>query len=121
MKEKHRMLLGVYSHMHRHRKQWFSPNMRAIAVIISIIVITLAYNYFESTYPVSFLDKSQTPVTVPNLMFNAFIAGAVFAMAIFTFVVEGEYFFGLRKRVYEQLDDYEKEQKAQSFVRRKKK
>ncbi len=103
LKERHKALLKVYSGLHQHRRQWFSPNLRYAAMIACILVITLVFNYFESTYSTAITEASGRVVTVSGLLFNSFVAGAVFGAAVFIVVVEGEYFFGLRRRVYAQL------------------
>ncbi len=116
LKERHRTLLKVYHRMHKHRQEWFSPNVRYAAMIACVIIITLMYNYFEANYAVAITEASGRVVTVSGLLFNAFIAGAVFGAAVFIVIVEGEYFFGLRKRVYAQLAE---SGKARPAARRK--
>ncbi|MFA6329400.1 MAG: hypothetical protein WCX64_01800 [Candidatus Micrarchaeia archaeon] len=118
LKERHKALLKVYSGLHQHRRQWFSPNLRYAAMIVCIIAITLVYNYFESTYSTAITEASGRVVTVSGLLFNSFIAGAVFGAAVFIIVVEGEYFFGLRKRVYAQLAESGKAKPAARRSRR---
>lgn len=103
LKERHKALLKVYSGLHSHRRQWFSSNLRYVAMIGCIIVITLMFNYFDSNYAVAITEASGRVVTVSGLLFNSFIAGAVFGVTVFIVITEGEYFFGLRKRVYAQL------------------
>lgn len=118
LKERHKALLKVYSGLHQHRRQWFSPNLRYAAMIVCIIAITLVYNYFESTYPTAIIEASGRVVTVSGLLFNAFVAGAVFGSVVFILVVEGEYFFGLRKRVYAHLEGSGKAKPAARRSRR---
>ena len=117
LKERHKALLKVYSGLHKHRQEWFSPTLRYAAMIVCIVIITLMYNYFESNYAVAITEASGRVVTVSGLLFNAFIAGAVFGTAVFIVIIEGEYFFGLRKRVYAHLAE---SGKAKPAVRRKK-
>ena len=107
MEEKHRRMLGVYSRMHEHRKEWFSPGLRLAMIVVALIVLSLVYAYFNSIYNVAIESSSMQLVTVSSLMFDAFIAGAVFGVFIFVIVVEGEYFLGIRKRVNDSIEEEE--------------
>jgi len=103
LKERHKAVIAAYSRLHPHRQQWFSPNLRFIAMIVCIIAITLVYNYFDSNYAVAFTDYAGRLVTVSGLLFNSFIAGAVFGVAVFLVITEGEYILGIRRHVYAEL------------------
>jgi multisubunit Na+/H+ antiporter MnhB subunit len=103
LKERHKAVLRVYSRLHEHRKQWFSSNLRFAAMIVCVVLITLAYNYFEANYATAITEASGRVVTVSSLLFNSFIAGAVFGIAVFLVIAEGEYLLGIRRQVYAQL------------------
>jgi len=120
LKERHKALLKVYSGLHQHRRQWFSPNLRYVAMAVCVIAITLVYNYFDSNYALAITQASGRVVTVSGLLFNSFIAGAVFGIAVFIAITEGEYFFGLRKRVYAQLAESGKAKPAAKARRSRK-
>ena len=103
LKERHKALLKVYSGLHQHRRQWFSPNLRYVAMAVCVIAITLVYNYFDSNYALAITQASGRVVTVSGLLFNSFIAGAVFGVAVFLVITEGEYILGIRRHVYAEL------------------
>jgi len=103
LKERHKAVIQAYNRLHPHRKQWFSPNLRFLAMIACVIAITLVYNYFESNYAIAITEASGRVVTVSGLLFNSFVAGAVFGIAVFIVIVEGEYLLGIRRHVYAEL------------------
>lgn len=108
LKERHRRLLQVYSSMHRHRQDWFSPKLRLAALLLSVAVTWLVFRYFESTYPQAILLGNGSSVLLSGLLFNSFVAGAVFGMIMFAIIIEGEYILGLRRRVYAIMGENER-------------
>jgi len=103
LKERHKAIIATYSRLHPHRQQWFSPNLRFLAMIACVILITVVYNYFDSNFAVAITESSGRVVTVSGLLFNSFIAGAVFGVAVFLVITEGEYILGIRRHVYAEL------------------
>ena len=73
---------------------------KLIVLIMAVAVFAAAFVHFDNAYPVQISGLGGPTVVVSNLLFNAFVAGAVFGALIIAFVSEGEYVMGLRKIVY---------------------
>lgn len=100
LKERHAKVLSYYSRLHSHRREWFNAKLRLAAMLVAVAALWFAYKFFEVTYPVAITDASGNLVVVSGLLFNSFVAGALFGAVLIAIIIEGEYLLGLRKIVY---------------------
>jgi hypothetical protein len=105
LKERHNRVLAAYATLHRHRRSWFSPKFRLAVILLAAAASWLAYQHFSSTYPAFTLDARGSSLPVHGLMFNAFVAGAIFGMVLYGLITEGEYLLGLKKIIYASMPE----------------